>query len=233
METNIIQNTADFHPAPGTIPRHIGIIPDGGRRWAKVHECSLQESYAIARNKLEDFVLFLVERGVIEISIYLSSIQNFRREADELDANLDIIETSMTKEIAALAQAKNLKVVVAGNRDIVPGSFRAEVGTLEQLTINNTGGRLNLLIAYDPIEEITQAIKAAKDPDQFLNHLWVTTPVDFIIRSGKAPLLSNFLPIQSGFARLYFFSKLFNDLGLEDITCALENFSVLDRKFGE
>ncbi len=233
MDNNTLPNSADFHPAPGLVPTHIGIIPDGGRRWAKVHECSLQEAYSVARAKLQEYVNYLYDCGVFEISIYLSSIQNFRREADELDANLDIVETSLNNLIAILAKQRNIRVVMAGTREILPASFLTEVELLERLTLNNKGGRLNLLIAYDPIEEIEQAIKSKENNDHFIKNLWVTTPVDFIIRSGKAPLLSNFLPIQSGFARLYFFGKLFNDLTIEDVICALGNFSSLERKFGE
>lgn len=233
MDTNTLINSAEFHPVPGSPPRHIGIIPDGGRRWAKAHDCSLQEAYGVARSKLQEFVSFILDRGVQEISIYLSSIQNFRREADELDANLDIVESSMAREIAMLAEHRNLKVVMAGNRDILPETFQHEVSKLEQKTKNNTSGRLNFLIAYDPIEEIVQAIKASEAPEKFFTKLWVTTPVDFIVRSGKAPVMSNFLPIQSGYARLYFFGKLFNDLTLEDIICALENFSTIERKYGD
>ena len=68
--------------------------------------------------------------------------------------------------------------------------------------------------------------------NEFITHLQITTPVDLVIRSGDAPLLSNFLPLQSAWARLYFTDKLFNDLTAEDVLQILRHFEKINRKFG-
>ena len=77
-----------------------------------------------------------------------------------------------------------------------------------------------------------QAIANSHSYDRFYRFLQVTTPVDLIIRPGGTQLLSNFLPLQSGFARLFFSDKLFNDFTLEDLQCVLDDFAGLDRRFG-
>ncbi|MEI6435336.1 MAG: polyprenyl diphosphate synthase [Bacteroidota bacterium] len=228
-----MQFTSDFHPSSGAIPVHVGIIPDGGRRWAKAHSCTLREAYSQTKASLQIFVNYLIEKGALEISIYLSSIQNFRRNLDDLTANLDLIELALNNEIAEIAKNQNIKVIVAGNREILPKSLRVDIDSLEQLTRNNTRVRLNLLLAFDPFEEIINAMKASEIPDHFLNHLLIKTPVDLVIRSGGAPLLSNFLPLQSAYARLCFFDKLFNDLTTGDLDVVMENFAKTKRKFGE
>lgn len=233
MVPDSIEKTSDFHPEPGPVPRHVGIIPDGGRRWAMAQGLTLEEAYVQTRASLQVFVGFLLEHGVKEISIYLSSIQNFRREADELVTNLDMVESSLTDEIGEIAQQRKLRVAIVGNRDIIPESLLAAVISIEQSTLYETGGRLNLLLAYDPLEEIIQAMKASENPARFFSNLRVTSPVDLIIRSGGAALLSNFLPIQSGFARLFFSDKLFNDLTIGDLDGILKDFAKTDRKFGE
>mgnify|MGYP001321865466 CR=1 FL=1 len=174
----------------------------------------------------------LLRHGIAEISIYLSSIQNFRRTSDEMAANMEIIYAALTHEIKILAGQQDLKVIIAGNRALLPEKFTRAVETLERLTAGNARGRLNLLIAYDPILEISEAVSHAPSPNHFTDHLWITTPVDLILRTGGANLLSNFLPLQSGYARIHCFEQLFNDLTTRDLEQVLADFCRIDRKFG-
>jgi undecaprenyl diphosphate synthase len=228
-----MKKTFDFHPSHGSVPTHVGIIPDGGRRWAHAHGCTLEEAYKKTRSILEAMVGLLLEKGVRVISIYLSSIQNFRREPADLAVYVKLIESAFSNEITDIANLNDLKVVIAGNRLIIPSSLLSVVIAMEQSTSQNSRGQLNLLLAYDPLEEILDAVKKSDNPEYFYNHLWINTPVDIVIRTGNAQLLSNFLPLQSGYARLFFFDKLFNDFTTADLTKVLENFAKIERKFGE
>lgn len=221
-----------FHPGAGNTRLHVGIIPDGGRRWARIHGCPLVESYLRSRTLLLDLTGVLFNKGVSEISIYLASIQNFKREPAELEPILRIVESSLHNEILSLAKLHELKLVFAGNREIIPLTLCNEIRSVEEQTSDHKGGRLNFLFAYDSGEEIIEAYKKSTDQDIFLNHLWITSPVDLIIRSGGAKLLSNFLPLQSAWARLYFTPKLFNDLTLDDILGFLRDFEQIERKYG-
>jgi undecaprenyl diphosphate synthase len=225
--------TADFHPSHGPIPFHVGIIPDGGRRWAVNNNCTLEDAYKQAISLLERFTGLFLGNGVQIISIYLNSIQNFRRKPNDLAINLKQIESALRNEIREIALQNGLRIVVAGNRDIIPASLLDTILTIERLTKDNCNKRINLLVAYDPLQEIIQACKASADPYAFFQYLWINTPVDLVIRSGNAPLLSNFLPLQSAYARLYFFEKLFNEITSEDITGVMDDFTKINRKFGE
>jgi undecaprenyl diphosphate synthase len=222
-----------FHPSPGPIPQHVGIIPDGGRRWAKAQGCTLQEAYIYTNSHLFQIANFLYQKNVKEISIYLSSIENFKRTDEEMSAYLGIVESALKNEIASLAHQRNLVVKISGDRQVFPLSLANEVNSLEKSTLNNTLGRLNLLMGYNPLHEIIQAIKSTTVPENFIRFLSVSTPVDIVFRSGGAPLLSNFLPLQSGYARLCFLNKLFNDLTFKDLEEALTDFANTERKFGE
>jgi len=224
--------SVDFHPSAGPIPRHVGIIPDGGRRWAKAHSCELRDAYLFTRSSLRILVGLLIAKGVEEISIYLSSIQNFRRDQQEIGVNLEMVQLSLAEEIYEMAGEMNIRVVVAGNREILSASLTEKITAIEHLTEQHRAGRLNLLVAYDPIEEVLQAINSSVSPPDFIRHLWVTTPVDIVIRTGGVQLLSDFLPLQSAYARLYFENKLFNDLIPEDVIAILGHFAQLERKFG-
>jgi undecaprenyl diphosphate synthase len=195
--------------------------------------CSLQESYTRTKTLLELFIDTLCGKGIDEFSIYLSSIQNFGREAEELAVNLDLVEASLRQEIPALALRRKLRIRIAGNRDIIPPSLGKAIADAEKLTFCHSGGRLNLLIAYDPFEEISRAVKETGDPLRLIEGLQINTPLDLVIRTGGANLLSNFLPLQSAYARLYFPAKLFNDLTADELLRIIGDFSRLERKFGD
>ncbi|MEI6882920.1 MAG: polyprenyl diphosphate synthase [Bacteroidota bacterium] len=228
-----MENSAGFHPLPGAVPLHVGIIPDGGRRWARVRGCSLGEAYQKSSSFLFDMVALLSWKGVKEISIYLSSIQNFRRDPSDIKASLDLIESALNSDIAAITTKLSLKLVVAGNFAVLPPSLVAAIHSSANQTKNNTRGRLNLLLAYDPFEELNHAIRSSPDPSEVYRHLWITTPLDLVIRTGGAALLSNFLPLQSAWARLYFTDTLFNDMTADDVLQILGDFSKIQRKFGD
>ena len=92
---------------------------------------------------------------------------------------------------------------------------------------------LGLCFAYDPFDEVEHALLSRKGDDPLANHFWIPEPLDLVIRTGDANLISNFLPLQSGFARLYFTGELFNDLAIEQVQRILNEFTTLSRHFGE
>jgi len=227
-----MENGTDFHPDNSKIPLHVGLIPDGGRRWAAKEGVSLADSYHQTKRFLAEICIYLFDLGVKEISIYLSSVQNFRRPPNEIEAFNAVSEIAFGNEILQLAKSRQLQIVVAGNRDILPEGYLNALESVEVETAGFQNGRINLCIAYNPIEELTYAISKSGKHTDILQNLWVKTPVDLIIRSGDANLLSNFLPLQSGFARLYFPKKVFNDLTITDFKEIINEFMMLERKFG-
>ena len=227
-----MKDITEFHPDNSRIPGHVGLIPDGGRRWAEKQGVSLAESYHKTKLFLAEICSYLFDAGVTEISIYLSSIQNFRRPQTEIEAFNTASEIAFGKEILQLAQKKLARIVVAGKKEILPSEYLKAIEFVEAKTEGFQNRTINLLIAYNPIEELMNAFSKSDTNNEILQNLWVKTPLHLIIRSGGANLLSNFLPLQSGFARLYFFDKLFNDLTINDFKEILNEFSYLDRKFG-
>ncbi len=222
----------NFHPMPGNNLLHVGIIPDGGRRWALENKCSLNEGYTRSRQLMNLHVERLLAYGVTDFSIFISSIQNFCRDYQEINAMLEAVSSSLENEIDKLSGQHGLRVVVAGKRSMLPVSLIKAVENAEERTRGNRKGTLNLLLAYDPIEEILHAFNSSANHERFYEDLWITKPVDLVIRTGGAILLSNFLPLQCGYARLYCYDKLFNDFTTEDLDEVVHQFSMIERKFG-
>jgi undecaprenyl diphosphate synthase len=225
-------NYNTFHPNASTGIRHIGLIPDGGRRWAENNNHSLLSSYGLTSKKMAEFVILLAHSGIAEISIFLSSKENFRRHENETDAFNSAAMNAIQNTIPQMAMRHKIKVSVAGETSQLNAEFIEEINKLEYSTRNFDLLKLNLLISYNPVDEIKHAINQS-DSEDFTKNLWVKTPLDLVIRTGGANLLSNFLPIQAGYARLYFSNKLFNDFTLTDLMEYIDNYTSLTRKYGE
>lgn len=222
-----------FHPDKSKKKLHLGLIPDGGRRWAVKNDVSLSESYTITRKHLAEFVPKMFQEGVDEISIYLSSSQNYRRENHEILAFSNAIQTALLDDFARIVNQFNIRISAAGNPSFLGNESEMALSELILSSINNKNYKINLCIAYNPLEEIIQAQQLTKENESFTDHLWVTNPLDLIIRTGDANLLSNFLPLQSGFARIFFSDKLFNELSWEEIADWIAFYNQLDRKYGD
>jgi len=225
--------SANFHPNKTDTSLHIGLIPDGGRRWAKKNNVSLEESYAVTRDLLQDLAKYFFSHGVSELSIYLSSAQNFRRSKAEISSFTEVTSNALSNEIINLAMLLNLRINIVGNSDSIPDYIMSSLEENNMKFDDQHVGTINLCIAYNPIEEIVNATKLSGSINNFLDYLWVKNPLDLIIRSGGANLTSNFLPLQSGFARLYFLDELFNDVSLRTVKNIMKEFLLLNRKFGD
>jgi len=227
-----MHTTDDFFPLTYSKSLHIGMIPDGGRRWATNNKVSVRESYIKTKQLVAELAGKLFTGGVSEISIYLSSKENFKRPENEVNAFNSVSIEAISTETFQMAIGKKIKVRIAGSKQNLSDKYKAEIEFIEKETSSFENARLNLCIAYNPIEEIQQAIEKAEGPEDFINHLWIKNPVDLIIRTGGANLLSNFIPLQSAYARLYFIDKLFNDINWKDIEAILNQYRLLDRKYG-
>ena len=222
-----------FHPSTGRIPIHVGLIPDGARRWAKKSNIVLLESYRKTMKLLVDILLLLYSRQTKIVSIYFSSIHNFKRSESEIISFCKAESVFCSDYLSNYVRELDVKVIVVGNINVIPDFFKKSIIDIERNTINHSKKILFLCVAYDPLEEIYCAFKEAKKTSEFTEKLWIPYPIDLIIRSGGANLISNFLPIQSGFARLYFKRKLFNDFTLIDIENILNDFSLINRTYGD
>jgi undecaprenyl diphosphate synthase len=219
----------NFHPDKQKIPKHIGIIPDGTRRWAKKHNMSYFDAYMLAMNQLTNLVDNFFSYGTGIVSIYFSSTQNFDRSASDVEAFCQAESIFCKDLIHDYCVKHQTKVVVAGNRSLIPSYFLQSIDYIQKETDANSLTKLYLCVAYNPLEELAHAF--SQDKENFLDHLWVKEPVDIVIRTD-VNLLSNFLPIQSGFARLYFIENLFNDTKLSDYMDSIEKFSKIERAYG-
>ncbi|HEX8442412.1 MAG TPA: undecaprenyl diphosphate synthase family protein [Allosphingosinicella sp.] len=206
--------------------RHLGIIPDGGRRWARRSGVSLLDSYCLSMARLCEAAGTLFGAGVDEISIYLLSKANLRRSAAELDA----ISVAIGQLLEGMLQL-GPSIAAAGDLSLVRPELRTAVERAAA-TPPKTDRRTNLCIAHDPIDEVNAARRASDGGDLF-RYLWVRTSVDLVVRTGGAQTLSNFLPLQCAYARIVFRDELFNDLSVDGLVDSVRGHERREWLYGE
>lgn len=224
-------NFTNFHPSINPVPNHIGIIPDGTRRWSKMNNINLTDGYRYAMLKLLKIIDFMFHQDVSNISIYLASTQNFKRSKIEIDA-FCIAENFFIESIYTVI-SDNINVKIVGNKSILPDFMNRNIEYIENRIVQKTNKNLFLALAYNPFEELYKALVRSNYTEDFLNYLDVPIPLDLIIRTADANLLSNFMLLQSGFARFYTIEKLFNDTQLSDYELIIKEFKKIKRVYGQ
>ena len=212
------------------IPKHVGLIVDGVRRWARLNRTNLTSAYTTAMRKLAEVVQYLLSVNVDIISIYLLSKQNLSRSSIELRSVYTAEILFLTDLMPKLIKLYNVRIIHVGYSNLLPERYLKELRKLTKMTTKNKGPRIYILAAYDPISELKQAAK--KGPYGIRSALCVPGPLDLVVRTGATYRLSGFLPLQAAYAELFFVKKYWNDLQRSDLKKVLDDFARRERRFG-
>lgn len=183
--------------------------------------------------KISNFISLCYEEKIVNVSIYLSSIHNFKRSQKRIDAFCDAQVYLCKRVLPLLSEELKASFKAVGNLNILPNSLRNAFNYIGDLSRENTDMQVFLCAAYNPFEEINNAIERTKNPMDLPNNLWVPIPLDIVIRTGGDNVLSNFLPLQSAYARFYFLNKHFPEVGKSEYKNILSDYLRLDRHYGE
>lgn len=197
-------------------PTHVGLIPDGMRRWADANGTPLAESYLRGAQKVVELLLALRRNDVQTVSVYNLSRANLARPNAELDAVYAASIEFFSKLIPAKFDLKDCTVRLFGDRSLLPSEYVAAAEALETAT-KDGGFRINILAAYDAIDELRAAHARAQREGCDISAAFDIPDVDLVIRTTPEPLLSGFLPLQSQYAELIFLTTPLNELTPEDI----------------
>jgi len=227
---------------PADLPRHVAIIMDGNRRWARLHEKPEIEGHAAGVEAIRTLLRHAVRRGVPVMTLYAFSRENWARSDDEVSGLFGLLEQAIRSETAEL-RAQGVRIRLLGRLEELPEATRrsidealAETAEGHRLLLNvafNYAGRTELVdafrrlaasgIAAEEIDEnaISAALYTAGLPDP-----------DLVIRTGGEQRLSNFLIWQSAYAEFYSTEVLWPDFGAAAFDAALLEFARRTRRFG-
>ena len=236
------------------IPYHIGIILDGNRRYAKEHGfMDIIKGHYDGANKLEEFLHWCDELGVKIVSIWIFSLDNFKREEYEVTGILGLIEKKMRELVTIEGLHKNqIKVRPMGKIELLPPSLQEAIRAAEEATKNYDKFILNVAVAYGGREEIIEAFRShfkaelakGKDPiqiadelsaDKISPHLYTSDQPDpeLIIRTSGEIRLGGFLLWQSAYSEYYFCDTYWPAFRKIDFLRAIRDYSHRQRRFGK
>ena len=208
---------------------HVGIIPDGNRRWARRNNVSIGEAYNRGYDTLERILRELLKAGVTTVSVYALSRDNCIKRGP---LELRMIYGMAVKAFQRLRRDRDLeergvRVSVIGDLSLVPPRLRREVYTTMRETGDRSGGLLNIALCYSPRWEIEYYLRRGVTPPSLR-----IRPIDLLIRTGGARRISGFFPLLLEYAEMYFTETLWPDFGEEELWRAISWFKSQKRNFG-
>jgi undecaprenyl pyrophosphate synthase len=213
-------------------PAHVGLIPDGTRRWATATAVPLQSAYDAAFEKVAACTARLFELGVRSVSLYFSSRENLGRPAHELDAVLRAEAAVMRGALEHVAVEHRARVVVAGHLDRLPEWFVDPLRHLVRMTAAVDDRRIYLCIAYNPWEELDAALDDGRPGVGLPERMWVPESLDLVIRTSGVTRLSNFLPLQAAYANFAFVDASINEMDTARIDQEVNRYRLSERRRG-
>ena len=230
------------------MPRHIAIIMDGNRRWAKEHKLDGSFGHKKGAEVLETVAKYCNKIGIEALTVYAFSTENWKRTKEEVGAILLLLNMYLDKFLKT-ADLENIKLRVIGDREKnMPEEIKTKMIQMEEKTKNNTGLKFNIAFNYggrDEIIKATQKIsKLVKDgkldienitEDTISNNLYTAglPDPDLLIRTSGELRTSNFLPWQITYSEFMFLDKYWPDFTTDDIDKAIEEFSKRHRRVGK
>ena len=224
------------------IPRHIGYIVDGNRRWAKKHGLPSYEGHLAGYNNLHEIVEATINSGVEYVSAYVFSTENWKRSKKEINKFMGLALRSLTSDLH-IFEEKNIRLLVMGYRENVNESIPKAINNAEKKTAKNTAGTFAVCFNYGGQLEIVDAVKKIIKSGESTDNITVdlisknlyspeVPPLDLIVRTSGEKRISNFMLWRSAYSEIMFIDKLWPDLTQDDVTDIIDQFSLRARRFG-
>lgn len=211
--------------------QHLGIIPDGNRRWARSNYSTYSDAYLLFLDRICSVIETANQLGITTLSIYILSKENLSRSFEEVHSVLEVSHILLSDRIPKILQRTPIAVRCIGIDNIKDESLIESAKAIQTQTASNRGMTLNLLIGYNPIDEINLALSL--NSNFSLSSLQIPTPVDLVIRTAGGPTrLSNFLPLQCGYANIEVLEKNFPDISPNDIENIIRSYECVNPKYG-
>jgi undecaprenyl diphosphate synthase len=229
------------------LPEHIAIVMDGNGRWAIRQGKARIFGHEHAISNVKTIVKECAKLKIKYLTLYGFSTENWNRSKVEVDTLLNLITTTIQKELGELI-INNVKIIFIGDIQRLPEDCIRAVSSAAEKSKSNTGMCLIIALSYSSKWEIERAIKKIiadsqkyeireqdvdeKFLDRYLETYNIPDP-DLLIRTSGEYRLSNFLLIQMAYTELYFTSVLWPNFTKEDLYTALVSYQNRDRRFGQ
>jgi undecaprenyl diphosphate synthase len=228
--------------APSELPRHVAIIMDGNRRWARGRGLDELEGHRAGVEAIRSLLRHVVRRGVPVLSLYAFSRENWARSDDEVRGLFELLEAAIRSETAEL-KAQGVRIRLLGRVEELPDDTRRSITAALDETSDGDRLLLNVAFNYAGRTELVDAVRklmaSGVGPEEVdeaaiagaLYTAGLPDP-DLVIRTGGEQRLSNFLIWQSAYAEFYSTEVLWPDFGPDAFDAAILEFARRTRRFG-
>ena len=228
------------------MPKHIAIIMDGNRRWAKEKGKPASFGHKEGAKTLEKIVRYAKNIGIKYITVYAFSTENWKRSEEEVSTLMNLMMNYL-ESYSKRADSENIKVQILGNRQGLSDKMNDLIEKCMERTKDNTGITFNIALNYGGRDEILGAVKniAEKIQNNEMKIEDITEQTisdnlytkgqpdpDLLIRTSGEIRLSNFLPWQLVYSEFVFVDKNWPDFSEKDLDEAIEEYQKINRKFG-
>ena len=228
------------------MPKHIAIIMDGNRRWARNRGKPASFGHKAGAKALEKIVRYANKIGLEYITVYAFSTENWKRAEEEVKA-LRMLLQSYLDDYSKRADSENIKVKILGDITALSAGMQKSIINCMERTKNNTGVTFNIALNYGGRDEIVRAVKKIaeqvkeeKIKIEDINEKMISNNLytegmpdpDLVIRTSGEIRLSNFLPWQVVYSEFLFVDKNWPDFSEEDLDNAIIEYQKRTRKFG-
>ena len=232
---------------PTSVPRHVGVMLDGNRRWAKARGAGASEGHQAGADNIENLLAWCVEAGVEVVTLWLLSTDNLTRPEKELRPLLRIIETA----VDSLAATHRWRLHPVGALDLLPSKTAARLKGAEDRTRDVDGMLVNVAVGYGGRREIADAVRSLLqeqatrgtsieelaeviDVEHIAEHLYTKgqPDPDLVIRTSGEQRLGGFLLWQSAHSEFYFCEAYWPDFRKVDFLRAVRAYAMRERRYG-
>jgi len=222
--------------------KHIIVLPDGNRRWAKEKNKDFRYGYYKGYENMINLSKWLIKKNVPFLTIFGFSTENWKRPKDQVHYLMDLFEETLKKNLD-MFQENKIKVNIIGNKNKLKKSLKKVIENIEETTKKNKKLTLNLAVNYggkwDILEAFRNIIKSKKSLEEidenmvnsFLSTKSCPEP-ELVIRTGGEKRISNFLIWQSTYSELFFIDKYWPSFKEKDLDGVFEEFKNRQRRFG-
>ena len=228
------------------MPKHIAIIMDGNRRWAKERGIDTKLGHKAGAETLEKIASYANKIGLKYLTVYAFSTENWKRTKEEVGALMILLKTYLDKFLNK-ESLRNIKIRVLGDIENIDKSLKESIEKIVEKSKNNTGLTLNIAFNYGGRAEIVRAVKNISEKvsqkelsienineELVANNLYTNgePDPDLLIRPGGELRISNFLLWQLAYTEFLFIDKYWPDFSEQDLLEAIKKFENRNRKFG-
>ena len=225
------------------MPRHVGLILDGNRRWAREHGLPTFDGHKIGYQNIDPIARAAIDRGVEYVSVYVFSTENWNRSADEVRYLMKLLRWVLWHELDNFRK-HGIRLHVLGNKFRIGKALLKAIHHAEAETRDGKRGTLLVCLDYGGQQEIVDTMKQLMAEGVSADELTAeriskklesdgVPPVDLIIRTSGEQRLSNFMLWNAAYSELMFTPTKWPDFSVDELNRMLDEYAQRNRRFGK